>query len=148
MRATGMAWPGDHRESISDRVVTSPDTGRSETRSAGSACELLAHAPAAELEVELRPGERPQRRLTRMMRGADIISLRGYDLLADAIDVGQQVIPVVREEVARRDAAAAPRWRLRSGRAGGAGYQWPWRMTSATGRRLGRASGLRGRSAG
>ena len=39
--------------------------------------------------------------------GVDIISMRGYDLLADAIDVGQQVIPIVREEVARRDAAAA-----------------------------------------
>ena len=39
--------------------------------------------------------------------GVDIISMRGYDLLADAIDVGQQVIPIVREEVAKRDAAAA-----------------------------------------
>jgi hypothetical protein len=35
------------------------------------------------------------------------ISMRGYDLLADSIEVGQQVIPVVREEAARRDAAAA-----------------------------------------
>jgi alkanesulfonate monooxygenase len=40
--------------------------------------------------------------------GVDIISMRGYDLLADAIDVGRQVIPIVREEVARRDAAAKP----------------------------------------
>jgi len=39
--------------------------------------------------------------------GVDIISMRGYDLLADAVDVGQQVIPIVREEVAKRDAAAA-----------------------------------------
>jgi alkanesulfonate monooxygenase len=39
--------------------------------------------------------------------GVDIISMRGYDLLADAIDVGQQVILIVREEVAKRDAAAA-----------------------------------------
>jgi alkanesulfonate monooxygenase len=38
--------------------------------------------------------------------GVDIISMRGYDLLADAIEVGQQVIPIVREEVAKRDAAA------------------------------------------
>jgi alkanesulfonate monooxygenase len=36
--------------------------------------------------------------------GVDIISMRGYDLLQDAIDVGQQVIPLVREEVAKRDA--------------------------------------------
>jgi alkanesulfonate monooxygenase len=39
--------------------------------------------------------------------GVDIISMRGYDLLADAVDVGRQVIPVVREEVAKRDAALA-----------------------------------------
>jgi alkanesulfonate monooxygenase len=37
----------------------------------------------------------------------DIISMRGYDLLTDAIEIGQQVIPIVREEVAQRDAAAA-----------------------------------------
>ena len=39
--------------------------------------------------------------------GVDIISMRGYDLLADAVEVGQRVIPIVREEVAKRDAAAA-----------------------------------------
>jgi alkanesulfonate monooxygenase len=39
--------------------------------------------------------------------GVDIISMRGYDLLNDAVDVGQHVIPIVREEVAKRDAAAA-----------------------------------------
>jgi alkanesulfonate monooxygenase len=39
--------------------------------------------------------------------GVDIISMRGYDLLADAIDIGQQVIPIVREEMAKRDLATA-----------------------------------------
>jgi alkanesulfonate monooxygenase len=37
--------------------------------------------------------------------GVDIISMRGYDLLADAIDIGEQVIPLVREGVAKLDAA-------------------------------------------
>jgi len=37
--------------------------------------------------------------------GVDIISMRGYELLTDAIDIGQQVIPIVRDEVARRDRA-------------------------------------------
>ncbi|MFJ2211757.1 LLM class flavin-dependent oxidoreductase [Streptomyces sp. NPDC101062] len=41
--------------------------------------------------------------------GVDIISARGYDLLDDAIDFGRQVIPLVRAEVARREAAGAPR---------------------------------------
>ena len=46
--------------------------------------------------------------------GAEIFSARGYDLLEDAIDFGQHVIPIVREEVARRDCS-------RGGRAGGPG---------------------------
>ncbi|WP_405495473.1 LLM class flavin-dependent oxidoreductase [Streptomyces sp. NBC_00096] len=37
--------------------------------------------------------------------GVDILSARGYDLLGDAIDFGRYVIPLVREEVAKRDAA-------------------------------------------
>ncbi|MFE9217777.1 LLM class flavin-dependent oxidoreductase [Streptomyces lavendulae] len=39
--------------------------------------------------------------------GVDILSARGYDLLGDAIDFGRYVIPLVREEVAKRDAARA-----------------------------------------
>jgi alkanesulfonate monooxygenase len=39
--------------------------------------------------------------------GVDIISARGYDFVDDTIDFGRYVIPLVRAEVARRDAAAA-----------------------------------------
>jgi len=39
--------------------------------------------------------------------GVDILSARGYDLLDDAIDFGRYVIPIVREEVAKRDRAGA-----------------------------------------
>ncbi|MFG2812482.1 LLM class flavin-dependent oxidoreductase [Streptomyces sp. NPDC048410] len=39
--------------------------------------------------------------------GVDILSARGYDLLGDAIDFGRHVIPIVREEVAKRDTAHA-----------------------------------------
>jgi alkanesulfonate monooxygenase len=35
--------------------------------------------------------------------GADILSARGYDTLQDTIDFGSQVIPIVREEVAKLD---------------------------------------------
>jgi alkanesulfonate monooxygenase len=35
--------------------------------------------------------------------GIEILSARGYDLLDDAIDFGRYVIPIVREEVAKRD---------------------------------------------
>lgn len=41
--------------------------------------------------------------------GVDILSARGYDLLGDAIDFGRYVIPIVREEVAKRDAQRAAR---------------------------------------
>ncbi|MFI2030425.1 LLM class flavin-dependent oxidoreductase [Streptomyces buecherae] len=39
--------------------------------------------------------------------GVDILSARGYALLDDAIDFGRYVIPIVREEVAKRDAERA-----------------------------------------
>ncbi|MGW6564054.1 LLM class flavin-dependent oxidoreductase [Streptomyces sp. NPDC054975] len=41
--------------------------------------------------------------------GVDILSARGYDLLDDAIDFGRYVIPLVRDEVAKRDAERAAR---------------------------------------
>ena len=41
--------------------------------------------------------------------GVDIMSARGYDILGDAIDFGRYVIPIVREEVAKRDAEGRPR---------------------------------------
>lgn len=37
----------------------------------------------------------------------EILSARGYDLLDDAIDFGRHVIPIVREEVAKRDAVTS-----------------------------------------
>lgn len=39
--------------------------------------------------------------------GVDILSARGYDFVNDTIDFGRYVIPIVRDEVARRDAARA-----------------------------------------
>ncbi|KQP56579.1 LLM class flavin-dependent oxidoreductase [Agreia sp. Leaf283] len=39
--------------------------------------------------------------------GVDIISARGYDFVNDTIDFGRYVIPLVRDEVVKRDAAAA-----------------------------------------
>ncbi|MEI5102582.1 LLM class flavin-dependent oxidoreductase [Streptomyces sp. PmtG] len=41
--------------------------------------------------------------------GVDILSARGYDLLDDAIDFGRYVIPLVREEVAKRERDGAER---------------------------------------
>ena len=35
-------------------------------------------------------------------RGASLVSIRGYDTLADAVDYGKHVLPLVREEIAHR----------------------------------------------
>jgi alkanesulfonate monooxygenase len=37
-------------------------------------------------------------------RGASLVSIRGYDTLADAVDYGRHVVPLVREELAHRQA--------------------------------------------
>jgi alkanesulfonate monooxygenase len=37
-------------------------------------------------------------------RGADLVSIRGYDTLADAVDYGRHVLPLVRQELAHREA--------------------------------------------
>jgi alkanesulfonate monooxygenase len=37
-------------------------------------------------------------------RGADLVSIRGYDTLADAVDYGQHILPLVRQELAHREA--------------------------------------------
>ncbi|MFI5934708.1 LLM class flavin-dependent oxidoreductase [Actinoplanes sp. NPDC051494] len=37
-------------------------------------------------------------------RGASLVSIRGYDTLADAVDYGRFVLPLVREEIAHRKA--------------------------------------------
>jgi alkanesulfonate monooxygenase len=36
--------------------------------------------------------------------GADLVSIRGYDNLNDAIDYGRYVIPLVRQELSHREA--------------------------------------------
>ena len=51
--------------------------------------------------------------------GVTTILIRGYDPYDDAIDYGRYLLPLVREEVARRDAKQAAA--ERPGRAGGAG---------------------------
>jgi alkanesulfonate monooxygenase len=37
-------------------------------------------------------------------QGASLVSIRGYDTLADAVDYGRHVLPLVREELAHRKA--------------------------------------------
>ncbi|POX64502.1 alkanesulfonate monooxygenase [Streptomyces sp. Ru62] len=41
--------------------------------------------------------------------GVDVFTLRGYDYIDDTIDIGRYVIPIVREEVAKRESEAGGR---------------------------------------
>ena len=41
--------------------------------------------------------------------GVTTLLIRGYDPYDDAIDYGRYLLPLVREEVARRDAGGRPR---------------------------------------
>ena len=39
--------------------------------------------------------------------GADLVSIRGYDTLNDAVDYGRYVLPLVRQELAHREATGS-----------------------------------------
>ena len=51
-------------------------------------------------------GDRRRRPVDYYDLGVRILSARGYDLIPDAVEFGREVIPLVRAEVARREAAA------------------------------------------
>lgn len=46
-------------------------------------------------------------------RGASLVSIRGYDTLADVRDYGRYILPLVRQELAHRE-ATGQRGRLQS----------------------------------
>ncbi|MFJ8674686.1 LLM class flavin-dependent oxidoreductase [Streptomyces sp. NPDC093589] len=89
-RLLAVAAQGDRH----DRALWTPTTA--ETGGAGNSTALVGT-----------PETVAQALLDYYDLGVDILSARGYDLLDDAIDFGRQVIPIVREEVAKRDAARA-----------------------------------------
>jgi hypothetical protein len=77
-------------------------------RSARRACLPVVDDPGAVNATP--PADRHPGNRRRRPDGHDlevrILSARGYDLIADAREFGREVIPLVRAEVARRDAAA------------------------------------------
>jgi alkanesulfonate monooxygenase len=56
-------------------------------------------------------------------RGASLVSIRGYDTLADAVDYGRYVIPLVRQELAHR-AATGQRGTLQAEHLGNYGAEY------------------------
>ncbi|GLZ42204.1 LLM class flavin-dependent oxidoreductase [Actinokineospora sp. NBRC 105648] len=63
-------------------------------------------------------------------RGADLVSIRGYDTLADAVDYGKHVLPLVRQELAHR-AATGTRGTLQAEHLGN--YAEPYRRYATAG---------------
>ncbi|MDQ1104934.1 alkanesulfonate monooxygenase SsuD/methylene tetrahydromethanopterin reductase-like flavin-dependent oxidoreductase (luciferase family) [Nocardioides zeae] len=64
-------------------------------------------------------------------RGADLVSIRGYDTLNDAVDYGKHVLPLVREELAHRTATGR-RGTLQAEHLGG--YTDEYRQLATAGR--------------
>lgn len=64
-------------------------------------------------------------------RGADLVSIRGYDTLNDAVDYGKHVLPLVREELAHRKATGR-RGTLQAEHLGG--YTDEYRQLATAGR--------------
>ncbi len=56
-------------------------------------------------------------------RGASLVSIRGYDTLADAVDYGRFVLPLVRQEIAHRK-ATGERGRLQAENLGNYGREY------------------------
>ena len=56
-------------------------------------------------------------------QGASLVSIRGYDTLADAVDYGRYVLPLVREEIAHRKATGR-RGRLQAEHLGNYGTEY------------------------
>ncbi len=56
-------------------------------------------------------------------RGASLVSIRGYDTLADAVDYGRFVLPLVRQEIAHRK-ATGERGRLQAENLGNYGTEY------------------------
>ncbi|MBL7499837.1 LLM class flavin-dependent oxidoreductase [Frankia sp. CNm7] len=62
-------------------------------------------------------------------RGASLVSIRGYDTLADAVDYGRYVLPLVREELAHR-AATGRRGTLQATHLGNYGADYAQHATA------------------
>ncbi len=138
------SWPRPRRTSTTSRASGAAQTGASAARSrrtVGSQ-RLLAAAeprascttgrcgrrwppppapPATRPRSSARPRRSPRRSSTTLDIGVTTILIRGYDPYNDAIDYGRHLLPLVREEVARRDAEKRAADGSPPGRAGGAG---------------------------
>jgi alkanesulfonate monooxygenase len=79
------------RQDVHDRALWTPTA--SATGAAGASTALVGTPETVAAAI-----------LDYVDRGASLVSIRGYDTLADAVDYGRYVLPLVREELAHRHA--------------------------------------------
>ena len=112
MPRCGLAGDGTPQNVGSQRLL---DGGREGATSSTGACgPPIAAATGAEgnsTALVGTPEQVAEALLDYFDIGVTTLLIRGFDPLEDAIDYGRELIPLVRAEVARREAAAPPAWR-------------------------------------
>jgi alkanesulfonate monooxygenase len=104
------AWrtPGQAPENVgSQRLLAAADKADRHDRALWTAPAKATGAAGNSTALVGTPETVAQALLDYVDIGVTTILIRGYDPLDDAIDYGRHLLPLVRDEVARRDAAAA-----------------------------------------
>lgn len=105
----GRSWagPGRQPENVgSQRLLAAADKADRHDRALWTAPAKATGAGGNSTALVGTPETVAQALLDYVDIGVTTILIRGYDPLNDAVDYGRELIPLVREEVARRDAAA------------------------------------------
>jgi alkanesulfonate monooxygenase len=102
------AVPGRQPENVgSQRLLAAADRADRHDRALWTAPAKATGAGGNSTALVGTPETVAQALLDYVDIGVTTLLIRGYDPLDDAIDYGRELLPLVREEVARRDAAAA-----------------------------------------
>lgn len=99
----GQAGPGAPENTGSQRLIAIAEAGERYDRALWTPTAAATGGAGNSNALVGTPETVAQALLDYYDLGVDILSARGYDLLGDAIDFGRHVIPLVREEVAKRD---------------------------------------------
>jgi alkanesulfonate monooxygenase len=93
----------------SERLLAASDKGDRHDRALFTAISKATGAPGNSTALVGSPETVAQALLDYYDIGVTTFLIRGHDPLEDAVDYGRELIPLVREEIRRRDAAVAPK---------------------------------------
>lgn len=106
-RGTQLSGPGSVPENVgSQRLLAAAAKGDRHDRALWTATARATGAGGNSTALVGSPETVAQALLDYVDIGATTLLIRGYDPLDDALDYGRELLPLVRQEVARRDAAA------------------------------------------